>query len=214
MRHLVSKGLILGLVALASAPAFAAKSVTKLSFRGSSAFASISGYNGCGTASFNVNASENVSRQTGSGTSESRAVMVSVNFANCDGSSYVGFFQLDGAGYTHSAQGVTINKTIIVDKTTFGFDEWGNPTWVPTGEQATVSISVNLVPTGDYFKGDTNNTQSSTNVFIKNRSRGTIYEVDATLAASIDGVPVSFGFGFPYGQMSDTQFGQLTIITQ
>lgn len=214
MRNVLPKCLILGLLTLASSSAFAAKTVTKISFRGSSAFASISGYNGCGTASFNVNASENVSRQTGSATTESRGVTVNLMFTNCDGSSYVGFFQLDGSGYTQSAQGVTVNKTLVVDKSTSVVDEWGYPTWVPTGEQATITISVNLIPNGDYFRGDTNNTQSTGNVFIKNRTKGTIFETDATLAASINGVPVNFGYGFPFGQMSDTQFGQLTIITQ
>lgn len=214
MRHVAPKFLILGLVTLFSSSAFAARTVTKYSFRGTSAFASISGYNGCGTAAFNVSASENVTRQSGAGPTESRAVMVSVMFANCDGTSYVGFFQLDGSGYTQSAQGVTVNKTLVVDKSTMVLDEWNYPTWVPTGEQATITVSVNLVPTGDYYRGDSNNTQSTGNVFIKNRSKGTIYEVDATLAATIGGVPVSFGYGYPYGQMSDTQFGQLTIISQ
>ena len=214
MRHVVSKCVILSLATLLTSSAFAANSVTKLSFRGSSAFAAIGGYNGCGTASFNVNASENFSRQTGSGSSEYRGVMVNVMFANCDGTSYVGSFQLDGTGYTQSAQGVTINKTLVVDKSNMVTDEWGYPSWVATGEQATITISVNLVPNGDFFKGDTNNTQSTGNVFIKNRSKGTTYEVQATLAASIDGVPVNFGYGFPFGQKSETQFGQLTIISQ
>lgn len=219
MLRTFSKLLLTGLVLSSSTGALAANEVTKWSFSGFSAFATLGGGHMCPADSaqmfvgnsISVAAFENVAREKGGQSSSGSGVSLTLSLDQCDGSSYNGQFQLDGSGFTGDKRGVSVTATLPVERSVPTLDEWGGMVWVGTGEFATVQVSVTLTPTGDMFTGQTSNGQQTGAFTLRLRQKSTTYEATADVAVSLAGAPVDFGYGMPFGQYSQASSGQMTI---
>lgn len=222
MQRSLTSLLLCSLVTFSTASAFAGRTVIKSSFRGFNAFASVSTETLCPEGSeqlstvkqISVFGSENMSRQTGAPSSEYRGVNVSLRLDECDGSSYTGYFQLDGTAFTGDTNQVTILKSFLADRSVRGTDEWGNMIWIPTGTQSVIEVSLNMTANGDSFSGKTNNTSRSGSVVTKTRMDGSIHTADVVLTAKVAGVPVNFGNGFFFGETSQAKNGTMTVFTE
>jgi hypothetical protein len=211
--------LVAGLLSVSASSAFAAKTVTKYSFSGFNSTSQTIADTTCpdGSAQDHVTqqlaifGSDRITKATGVATSSVRNVVVSYRFDQCDGSSYVGYAELDDSGYTGSLSGSTINKTFVATRSLPMTDEFGGLSWVPTTQTVTISVSTVLVPNGDSVVGKSSSVVRQGNTIVSDQSDGTTKSANVTMSAKINNAPVNFAQSTAFGELVQSSGGTRTV---
>jgi hypothetical protein len=180
-----------------TAPAMAV-TTEQFQFRGDSAFASFSQFDGCISTFVNVDAFNNVSKSAPGAPSEEKGAFLSYSIFNfCTGIGYSGFGSTKDVNLTinNSLQSASLSGNIPV----FDFS---------TGTNKTATVNLNWTATGDASRSKSQNSFQSPNFRSISRSVGTTREASVTGNVVLDGTDLTTNLS-SFGSLNSSNNGSI-----
>ncbi len=188
-----------------SIPAVAATTDT-FQFKGQSAYASFSQYDGCNSTSVNVYAFDNVTRSApGAPTSQKEASLYYSNYNYCNGTGSYGYGSSPKATFTsdNSLKSATLNGTFTVNDYQSGNDN-------SSGTTKTVDVALTWTGTGDTFRGNSHSHSQGPGYTSNYRSVGAYRDAQVSGSVTLDGTNLISNLS-SYGSLNSSNSGSVQI---
>ncbi|AFZ24830.1 hypothetical protein Cylst_2626 [Cylindrospermum stagnale PCC 7417] len=182
-----------------TAPAFAA-TTNQYKFKGESASASFSQYDGCNSTYVNVYAFDNVTKEApGAPTSQKEAYLYYSNYNYCTGVGSYGDGSSKDATFTigNSLQSASLSGTFTL------YD-------YSTAVNKTAAVNLSWAGTGDTFRGNSHSHYQGPGYQSKYRSVGAYRDASVTGTVYVDGINLIANLP-SFGSLSSNSGGSLTI---
>ncbi|MCX7592700.1 MAG: hypothetical protein N2235_02850 [Fischerella sp.] len=183
-----------------SVPALAA-TTTKYQFKGESAYATFSQYDGCNSTYVDIYAFNSITKnQPGAPTSQKEAFVSYSNYNYCTGEGSYGYGSIANPNFTinKSLNSANLNDTFTV------YD-------YSSGTNKTLNVALTWTGTGDTYRGNYHSHSQGPGYISKYRGAGASREAQVSGSVTLDGANLIANLS-SYGYLYSSNSGSLEII--